>query len=140
MPEGMTGEILVAVAVILCGSTVRRLGNRHAEQVAAVGELLRPVAIAEKAVVADAMEALGQDVQQEAANELVGRNGHDLLPIAVPVVLPAETHGVVLDVDEAVVGDGNAVRIAPDIVEYLGGPAKGGLAKTTHSAFRSGAK
>lgn len=94
-----------------------------------MGELLRAVAIAEKAVVADAMKALGQDVQQEAANELVDRDGHDLLPIAVPVVLPAETNGVVLDVDEAVVGDGDAVRIAPDIVEHLGRSGEGRFGK-----------
>lgn len=62
LPEGMPGEVLVAVAVVLCGSADRRLGNRHAEQVAAVGELLRSVAVAEESVIADGMEVLGQNV------------------------------------------------------------------------------
>ncbi|ESY10732.1 hypothetical protein X751_30780 [Mesorhizobium sp. LNJC395A00] len=64
----MPGEVLVAVAIVLCGSAIRRLGNRHAEQVATAGELLRAIAIAEEAVVADAMKALVQDVWQEATN------------------------------------------------------------------------
>jgi hypothetical protein len=36
-------------------------------------------AIGEIAVVTDAMEAVGQDVEQEAADELVGAEGHHLL-------------------------------------------------------------
>src|SRR6516225_11888985 len=104
LPQAMPGKILAAVAIVLFGRVDRRLGNRHAEQVAAVGKLLRAMAIAEEAVIADAMEARGQDVKQEAADELIGRDGHDLLPIAVPIVLPAETNGAILDVDEAVVG------------------------------------
>jgi hypothetical protein len=32
---------------------------------------------------ADAMEAVGQDVEQEAADELVGAKAHDLLLVVV---------------------------------------------------------
>ncbi len=41
---------------------------------------------------ADAVEALGQDVNEEVAGELVGGQGHDLLPVASlgSVVLPRE--------------------------------------------------
>ena len=84
-------------------------------------------AIGEEAVIADAMEARGQDVKQEAADELIGRDGHDLLPIAVPIVLPAETNGAILDIDKAVVGDGDAVRVAADVIEDLFGSAEGRL-------------
>ncbi len=94
-----------------------------------MGKLLFAVAIAEKTVIADAMETLGQDVQQKAADELVGRHGHDLLPIAVPIILPAKTHRAVLDIDEAVVGDGDAVRVAADVVGHLLGPGEGRLGK-----------
>ena len=92
-PQGMPGKIHAAVAIVLFRWVDRRLGNRHAEQIAAVSKLLRAMAIAEEAVIADAMEALGQDVKQEAADELVGRDSHDLLPMAVPIVRPAETNG-----------------------------------------------
>src|SRR5215204_1533900 len=46
----------------------------------------------EQAVVADVVEALGQDVEQEAADELVGGERHDLLPLglAAAIVLVAE--------------------------------------------------
>ena len=48
----------------------------------------------EQAVVADAMKALGQDVEQEAADELVGGQRHALLPVGTgaAVVLVAERH------------------------------------------------
>src|SRR5882757_10975495 len=46
----------------------------------------------QQAVMADAVESVGQHVDQEAADELVGGQPHDLLAIAVldPVILPAE--------------------------------------------------
>ena len=31
----------------------------------------------------DALETVGQDMQQEAANEFVGVQSHDLLPVAI---------------------------------------------------------
>src|SRR5258707_11941263 len=77
------------------------------------------MAIAEEAVIADAMKALGQDMQQEAADDLIRRDGHDLLPVVVPIVLPAEANRTVLDVEQAIVGDGDPVRIASDVLQDL---------------------
>ena len=48
------------------------------------------MAVGEEAVVADAMEAVGQGVQQEAADELVGVERHDLGLAVMAIVLPAE--------------------------------------------------
>ena len=61
-------------------------------------DLFDPVAadtVGEEACVADAVEAGGQDVDQEPADELVRGQAHDLHAIAAldPVVLPAERHG-----------------------------------------------
>ncbi len=50
------------------------------------------------------------------------------MPIAVPIILPTEAHRAILDLDEAVVGYGDAVRVAADLIEHLSGPANGGLA------------
>ncbi len=50
------------------------------------------------------------------------------------IVLPAETDGALFDVDQPVIGDGHAVGVAPDISSTWSGPAKGGLAYTTHAA------
>ena len=36
------------------------------------------------------MEAVGQDVEQEAADELVGTKGHHLLLVVVAIILPAK--------------------------------------------------
>ena len=46
----------------------------------------------EQAVVPDAMEAARQDMEQEAADELVGGERHDLLPVGAvaAIVLVAE--------------------------------------------------
>ena len=46
--------------------------------------------IGEEAVVADAMEAIRQGVQQKAADELVGIEGHHLGFAVLSVVFPGE--------------------------------------------------
>ena len=60
-------------------------------------------AIGEQAVVTDAVEAAGQHVDEEAADELVGRQCHDLLPVPAlgAVVLPPEDDAGVVAGDEA---------------------------------------
>ena len=125
----MASEFLAAEAVVLLRLVLRWLGSRHAEKFAATRELLCAMAIAEEPVIADAMKALGQDVQQEAADELIGGEGHDFLPIVVAIVLPSEADPAVLDVAQAVVGNGDAVRIASDVFEDLLGSGKGRLGK-----------
>ena len=61
--------------------------RRLAQERATAGELGGPATIGEQAEVADAHEAVGHDVLQEAADELRGRQGHDLHPVAVGVVV-----------------------------------------------------
>jgi len=75
--------------------------------------------MAEKAVVADALEAVGQHMEQETANEFVGLQGHDFLPVVITVILPEEGDRAVLHVEQAVVGNGHAVGIAAQVVEDL---------------------
>jgi len=58
----------------------------------------------------DAAEAVGQHMQQEAAQELMSREGHDLGFVMMPVVLPAEADpAVIIKTDQAMIGDGDAV-------------------------------
>jgi hypothetical protein len=52
--------------------SVRRGLDLVRQERATEGELLRSMAIGEESEVADATEAVGQDVEQEAADELVG--------------------------------------------------------------------
>ena len=76
---------------------------------------------------ADADQALGQDMDQESAQKLMGRNGHDLLLAAVRIVFPTERNSIILEGNQSMVGDGNAVRITSKVVENMLGTAEGRL-------------
>jgi uncharacterized iron-regulated protein len=90
-----------------------RIGaGRHAEQRAAAFERSTPSAVGEESEMANANQAAGQNMQQEATQELMGRNGHDLLLAAMGIVSPAEGDAIILEGHEAIVGYGNAVGIA----------------------------
>jgi hypothetical protein len=56
----------------------------------AQGEGLAAVAVGEQAEVADLHEARGQDVKQEAADELDCVEVHDAAPVVVPGIAPAK--------------------------------------------------
>lgn len=90
------------------------LRRRHIEQLTRAGDVVGAAAIGEETIVADAMESGGQDVDEEAANELVDGEGHHLGAFASfgAVVLPLEGDASVVDRDEPTVGDGDAVRVA----------------------------
>ena len=75
--------------------------------------------IGEQAEVTDAMEAGRQHVHQEPAHELAGGEVHDFGAPSRPIVLPAEGHVVVGQLEEPAVGDGDAVRVAREIGKHL---------------------
>ena len=74
-------------------------------------------AIREEACMSDAMEARGQDVDQEPADELVSWQAHDPHVITAfdAVVFPPEGHGVGLGADEAMVGDRHTMRVTAEV-------------------------
>jgi transcription elongation GreA/GreB family factor len=76
---------------------------------------------------ADAVEAIGQAVEQEAPDELVGVERHDLRLVVMTIVLPAEADPAIGQADQAGVGDGDAVRVAAEIRQHLFGAAEGRL-------------
>ena len=91
-----------------------RVGRGYCvEQLARSRQVGLATAVGEQPVVADVMEAAGQDVQQEATHELVRIERHRLvMPLVLgAVVLPAEGDAVLVESDEPTVGDGDAVRI-----------------------------
>lgn len=83
--------------------------------------------VGHEAEVPDTVEAGRQDVEQEAAHELAGVEGHDLVASLAAVVLPAEADLAVGHADEPAVGDGDAVGVAPEIRQHLLGPAERAL-------------
>ena len=98
-----------------------RFGFRLSEQRSAQSELSSPPPIGEHSVVAQPGEAAREHVQEEASDELTGVERHHLDLVAVRVVAPAEPHSFAVEVDEAVVGDGAFVGVAPEVGEDVGG-------------------
>src|SRR5262249_20599811 len=73
-------------------------GRRHCEQLTSACDIGGAGAIGEQPIMADAVEALGQDVNEEAPDELVSCEPHRL-PVTWPVdtvVLPTECDAVVV--------------------------------------------
>ena len=85
------------------------------------------MAIGEEAIVADAVEAVRQGVHQEAADELVGAERHELRLAVVAIILPAEGDVGAGQADQSGVGDGDAMGISAEIGQHLGRAAEGRL-------------
>ncbi len=68
----------------------------------------------------DAMEALWKNVEQEAADELVGGECHDALPARAmeAIVLVAERDTGLVERDQPTVRDGDAVGVSSQIGEH----------------------
>src|SRR6516164_8010331 len=80
-------------------------------------ELVGPVAVGEEAIMSNAMKAARQHVEQETPHELADVEAHDfaLVSTALPIVLPAETDVGLVEIEQAAVGDRDAMRIAREI-------------------------
>ena len=111
--------------MVRCFGTIV-LGCR-AEQLAAALELSTASTVSEEAEVADADQAFGQNVKKKSAQELICRNGHDLLLAAVSIVPPAEGDAIVLKGHESMVGDSDAMSVASQVLENMFGAAEGWL-------------
>jgi len=109
------GGRLVAIMIIGIGSLA--LGFLATEQFAGACDIVGAGSLGEQAVVADAVEALGQDVDEEAADELVCCERHHLVAIRAfePIVLVLEADSVFVERDQPAVGDGDAVGVAGQI-------------------------
>src|SRR3954449_7244271 len=60
-------------------------------------------------------------------NELIGRQGHHLALVVMPVIAPAEADLLARHVDQPTVRDGDAVGIATEIGQDRRGTGKGAL-------------
>jgi len=96
------------------------------EQLAGAFETGLASASGEEAIVADAVEATRQAVQQEAADELVGAERHDLLPVwgRATIILVAERYAILVEGDEPTVRDRDPVGVAREIGEHGLGPGE----------------
>ena len=78
-------------------------------------------------IVTDADEARGQDVQEEATDELLGADGDGSMCTRGTVVAGAEGHLVIHAAEEPLVGDGHPMGIAAEVAECLLGSIEGSL-------------
>jgi len=83
--------------------------------------------VGEEAEVADADEAWWEQMEQEAAQELVDRQAHDTLLIAMGGVSPAEVDLAVGEADQPAVGDAYPMGISVEIAQGMFRSAEGPL-------------
>jgi len=120
LPQRAAGEIFVAIAVVLLWRRPPVLvRNLHAEETSALVEFLLPISVPQEAVIANPLEPVRQYVEQEPPDEFVGGQGHRFTLAAIPVIFPLEADLIIIDVQQAVVGNGHAVSIAAHVVEDL---------------------
>ena len=113
------------VDVVIVAVIRRRLGN--IEQGSAKRELVGAVSVGKETVVTNAMEATRQYVEEEAAYEFGDVNSHDfaLVNAVFPIVLPAEGDVGRVEIEQATVGDRDAMGVAREIGQDLLGTSEG---------------
>src|SRR5215471_13688159 len=128
-PAAARASIPVFVVATIFGviaRPARRSWVGYGEEPAGQCNVVGPVSIGEEAVVTDAMKSVGQDMDQEAADELIGVERDKLVASVAlgPVILPFEGHALAVEGDEAAVGNSNAVRVARQVGEHSVGSAE----------------
>ena len=125
--QRLAGQFFVEVAVVELILPRNDIGQsqRDTQQLAALSELGLAIAVAEKTVVTDALKTVRQDMEQKAANEFAGLQSQRFLLVVVTVIFPTKGDLAVVDVQQAVIGNGNAVRVQTQVVQDLFGTAEG---------------
>jgi hypothetical protein len=134
--QGDTCECLISVSVVLFDFAGGR--RRHLQELPAQSELLCPIAIGEEAEIANSLEPVGENVKQEPTDEFVGTERHRLVTVAIAIILPAKRNPAVIDIEQAIVGDGDAVRVPCDILEDFFRSSEGWLGVNHPVLFSAG--
>jgi hypothetical protein len=116
---GAWADVIIVVAIH------RHRGN--IKQASAERELIGAMTVGKEAVVTNAMEAVRQYVEQEAPDELGDLDSHDfaLVTAVFPIVLPTEADVGLVEIEQATVGDRNAMSVAREIGQDLLGTGEG---------------
>ena len=124
--EGRPDAALIGAALAVFGG---RRGQWLMQRLANARDVVLAVGVCEQTVVADAMEARGQHVQQEAAHELFGRYGHGFVAGAsvLSIVLPTERDAAVVPCHEARVCDRHPMGVSGQICEHRLGSSERSL-------------
>jgi hypothetical protein len=84
------------------------------EPLAALAQGTRLAPVGQETNMAHALQALGHDRQEKAADELMRLPRQGLHAVALASIAVGKTPLAILPSDDAVVGDGHAVRVAPE--------------------------
>lgn len=79
-------------------------------------------------------------MEEEAAEELDGFERQNLFDTAVAVILPTEADTAVFELEQGMIGDGDLVGVASEIVEDLGGATEGTFGIDNPSLLGGGAQ
>jgi hypothetical protein len=110
------------------GFSVDRNGwLRGGEQSAALEQLLFANPIGKEAEVADADQAGRQYVEQKSADELDRIQGHGLGTGMIGVVFPVKANATILQSAKPMVGNGDAMSVASQILEHASWSPEGRL-------------
>lgn len=84
-----------------------------------------PCRVGEQSVVSDSHQSRGQEMQQEAPQEFRDFESHESVGVGPCAVIPAEGDSLVVEGDDTVIGDRDAVGIAAEIAQHLPGSGEG---------------
>lgn len=87
-------------------------------------QLDRAYPIREEPIVANPLEATGQNMEEKPSEEFDGVEGHRALPIAALVILPSERHLAIGTGEEPPIGDRPSMCIAGQVLEHRLGPGQ----------------
>lgn len=104
-----------------------RDGRGNAEEVPAAREIFLFCATGEESGVTDAFERGWDGMREEAVNKFIGVQGHDFFPVVLSAVAVGEGDLVIGDIEDAMVGDGDAVGVTAEVIENDFGACEGGF-------------
>lgn len=104
------GRVSVALRILLAFM----VSLRRIQLPAAQRQFVGAMAVGEKSVMANPIEAVRQDVEEEAANELTGSELHRVVihSLLRAIILPAEDDVVAGLFDEPALAEGDAMGVA----------------------------
>jgi hypothetical protein len=120
------GRTVPERARLVRGSRCRRRGHvsRATKQLEAERQEGGALPIGGEAEVADAHEAARQQVQEEAAQELIDGQSHQPLLVAMSGVAPAKGHVALRESNQPAVGNGDTMGVGAQIAQHMFRPAK----------------
>ena len=128
------GLLFVGLGLIRLGACsfdgINRNDWRQRELFAGARNVVGTLAACEHSIIADAVETGGQNMHQETADELVGRERHHFVTLGAfdSVVLLLKGDALLIAGDQAPVGDGDPMSVAGEITQDFLGSSKRALA------------